>query len=194
MQAYTGFLLLAFVFIHLLGIIYAKISPVGFEIYALTLHSNILLPYIEIALTLTFLVHIYLTITKSIKSVSAGNTANLKSKSLDYVGKISSKLQPFTGLVLILFLFVHIRQLRFIRPIEGMELQFLKDSLHSKYSYFLYSLASISLSFHLIKGIESAHRSSGILSSGNSSKIRFFGRFISLIFGCSYLLMTNLLR
>ena len=193
-QSYTGLVLVFFIAVHLVGIILAGINPVAFEIYASNLHSSIFLPYLEIVLTLTFIIHIFLTIKKVLKNMSSGNKAILRTRRNDYLGVLASKIQPLTGVILASFLIVHLFQLRFPRPDDNLELTSLKNKLEGVHILVLYSLASISLFFHMIQGVESGHRSLGILTQSNSLGIRYIGRVISIFFGLSYLIMTFYLR
>tara|TARA_B100000989_G_C19531134_1_gene469963 strand:- start:4109 stop:4726 length:618 start_codon:yes stop_codon:yes gene_type:complete len=192
--SYSGLALFFFVLIHLAGIIYGGINPELFEKYASNLHSSSFLPYLEIGLTVTFVVHMSLTINKTLKNRSSGNTSKLRSKRNDNLGVLASKLQPLTGIILAIFLLFHLSQLRFPRPSDNMELLSLKDHLGGFQTLILYSFASISLFFHMVHGIESGHRSVGILSQKNSLQIRYFSRLISFLFGMSYLIMTFYLR
>ncbi len=189
-QSYSGLALVFFLLIHLIGIIYAAISPDSFEIYAANLHSNTFLPYLEIGLSLTFIIHISLTLDKVLKNRFNGNKASLRTRRKDYIGVLSSKIQPFSGLILLLFLIIHLFQLRFPRPSINMELVSLKENLNGIHIIILYSLASISIFFHMVHGIESGHRSSGILIQSNALKIRSIGRLISVFFGLSFLILT----
>ena len=61
-QSYSGLVLFFFIVIHLAGVICAGINPDGFEIYASNLHSSLFLPYAEIVLATTFIIHIFLTL------------------------------------------------------------------------------------------------------------------------------------
>ncbi len=192
--SYSGLALVFFIAFHLAGIIFAGINPNAFEIYASNLHASKFLPYLEIVLSITFIIHIFLTIKKVLKNRSKGNIANLRSRRNDYLGVISSKFQPFTGVILVSFLIIHLFQLRFPRPDDNLELASLKNKLEGFHILVLYSLASISLFFHMVQGIESGHRSLGILSQSNSLNIRFIGRFIGILFGLSYLIMTFYLK
>ena len=193
-QSYSGLILVFFVLIHLAGIIFAGINPKMFEIYASNLHSSIFLPYLEIGLTISFIMHIFLTLKKVLKNRSSGNKAILKTRRNDYLGVLASKVQPFTGVILASFLIIHLLQLRFPRPGDNLELISLKNKLGGVHILVLYSLASISLFFHMVQGIESGHRSLGILSQSNSLNIRYISRFISIFFGLSYLIMTFYFR
>ena len=193
-QSYTGLILVFFVAVHLAGIVFAGIDPYAFEIYATSLHSSIFLPYLEIILSIVFIIHITLTIKKVLKNRSSGNKAILRTKRKDYLGVIASKVQPLTGMILASFLLIHLVQLRFPRPGDNLELTYLKNQLESINTFLLYSFASISLFFHMVQGVESGHRTLGILNQSNSLNIRYISRLISIIFGLSYLIMTFYLR
>ena len=193
-QSYSGLVLVFFIAVHLAGVIFAGINPDAFEIYASNLHSSLFLPYSEIVLATTFLIHIFLTLKKVLKNRSSGNNAVLKTRRNDYLGALASKVQPFTGVILASFLIIHLLQLRFPRPGDNLELISLKNKLGGAHILVLYSLASISLFFHMVQGIESGHRSLGILSQSNSLNIRYISRIVSIFFGLSYLIMTFYLR
>ena len=193
-QSYSGLVLVFFITVHLAGVIYAGINPDAFEIYASNLHSSSFLPYAEIVLATTFIIHIVLTFKKVLNNRLRGNKAILKTRRNDYLGVLASKVQPFTGVILASFLIIHLFQLRFPRPGDNLELISLKSKLGGVHILVLYSLASISLFFHMVQGIESGHRSLGILSQSNSLNIRYISRFISIFFGLSYLIMTFYLR
>ena len=182
-QSYSGLFLVFFIAVHLAGIIIAGINPDAFEIYASNLHSSLFLPYSEIVLAITFIIHIFLTLKKVLKNRSSGNKAILKTRRNDYL-----------GVILASFLIIHLLQLRFPRADDNLELTSLKNKLEGVHILVLYSLASISLFFHMVQGIESGHRSLGILSQKNSLNIRYISRFISIFFGLSYLIMTFYLR
>ena len=193
-QSYSGLVLVFFIAVHLAGVIYAGINPDAFEIYASNLHSSSFLPYAEIVLATTFIIHIFLTFKKVLNNRLSGNKAILKTRRNDYLGVLASKVQPFTGIILASFLIIHILQLRYPRPGDNLELISLRSKLGGLHILVLYSLASISLFFHMVQGIESGHRSLGILSQSNSLNIRYISRFISIFFGLSYLIMTFYLR
>ena len=193
-QSYSGLVLVFFLAVHLAGVIFAGINPDAFEIYASNLHSSLFLPYSEIVLATTFIIHIFLTLKKVLKNRLSGNKAILKTRRNDYLGVLASKVQPFTGVILASFLIIHLLQLRFPRPGDNLELISLKNKLGGVHILVLYSLASISLFFHMVQGIESGHRSLGILSQSNSLNIRYISRFISIFVGLSFLIMTFYLR
>ena len=97
-QSYSGFVLVFFIAVHLAGIIFAGINPEAFEIYASNLHSSLFLPYSEIVLATTFIIHIFLTLKKVLKNRSSGNKAILKTRRNDSVGVLASKVQLIKGI------------------------------------------------------------------------------------------------
>ena len=121
-QSYSGLILVFFITVHLAGVIFAGINPDAFEIYASKLHSSLFLPYFEIVLAITFIIHILLTLKKVLKNRSSGNKAILKTRRNDYLGVFASKFQPFTGVILASFLIIHLLQLRFPRPGDNLSL------------------------------------------------------------------------
>ena len=86
-QSYSGLFLVSFIAVHLAGVIFAGINPNAFEIYASNLHSSIFLPYFEIVLASTFIIHIFLTLKKVLNNRSSGNKAVIKTKRNDYLGE-----------------------------------------------------------------------------------------------------------
>ena len=128
-QSYSGLILVFFIAVHLAGVIFAGINPEAFEIYASNLHSSLFLPFSEIVLATTFIIHIFLTLKKVLKNISSGNKAILKTRRNDYLGVLASKVQPFTGVILASFLIIHLLQLRFPRPGDNLELISLKNKL-----------------------------------------------------------------
>ena len=139
-QSYSGLVLVFFLFFHLAGIIFAGLNPYRFEKYASYLHSSFFLPYLEITLSVIFVIHIFLTLEKVLKNRSMGNTAFLMSRRNDFLGVLASKIQPFTGVILISFLIIHLFQLRFPRSGDNLELYLLRNKLHSIFIPWLYIL------------------------------------------------------
>ena len=72
-QSYSGLVLFFFIAVHLAGVIFAGINPDAFEIYASNLHSSLFLPYAEIVLATTFIIHIFLTFKKVLNNRLSGN-------------------------------------------------------------------------------------------------------------------------
>jgi len=95
-------------------------------------------------------------------------------------------LQPLGGLTLLLFIAVHLKQLRLPRPAPGLELLHLSASLQSPITLTLYGLACLALGLHVVQGGESAQRSLGVLNPENAGIIRRTARAVGLILGLGF--------
>jgi succinate dehydrogenase / fumarate reductase cytochrome b subunit len=105
----------------------------------------------------------------------------------------SARLLPISGGLLLLFLAVHLGQLRWVRPLQGQELATLLAVLASPWSLLLYVAAGLALALHLFHGHESAHRSLGLLDGANGGRIRTSGRGLALALGVGFALLPLLL-
>ena len=138
-------------------------------------------------------IHIFLTFTKVATNIQNGNTANLVSRRKDFLAIVAARLQPIGGVLLLIFLYIHLRQLRFPRPSDGSELSTLQHLLSFQVNSSLYVLGSLALFLHLFHGIESSQRSLGFLTPLNSSLIRALGRSFSIIISSGFVLVTAFL-
>jgi len=179
--------------IHLFGLFLAAIAPISFELYASALHSASGVIFCEFILVAVAFIHILLTFTKVINNIHNGNTANLVSRRKDFLAIFAARLQPIGGVLLLIFLYIHLRQLRFPRPSDGTELSTLHHLLSSAVNSSFYILGSLALFLHLFHGIESSQRSLGFLNPLNSSLIRALGRSFSFIISAGFVLVTALL-
>ncbi len=177
----------------MLGLLLAIQSPVSFELYASSLHSAFWVSICEALLLAIALIHISLTFVKVISNFQNGHTANLVSRRKDFLAVFAARSQPIGGIVLLSFLFIHLRQLRFPRPSDGFELSTLQLFLSSPVNFSVYILGSLALFFHLFHGIESSQRSLGFLTPFNSSLIRAVGRGLSMIISAGFVLVTALI-
>jgi succinate dehydrogenase / fumarate reductase cytochrome b subunit len=101
----------------------------------------------------------------------------------------SGRWLPWSGGLLLLFLAVHLAQLRWPRPPAGAELAVLQAALAHPLSLALYAAAGVAVGLHLLHGVESAHRSLGVLEPGNAGAIRGFGRGLALLLGAGFALV-----
>ena len=191
--ASSGLFLAFFLIIHLFGLLLAVIAPISFELYASALHSASWVILCEFILAAVALIHILLTFSKVIKNIHNGNTANLVSRRKDFLAIFAARLQPIGGVLLLTFLLIHLRQLRFPRPSDGSELSTLHHLLSSQVNSSFYILGSLALFLHLFHGIESSQRSLGILTPLNSVLIRVLGRSFSFIISAGFVFVTALL-
>ena len=188
--ALSGLLLVLFLVVHLAGVIPALAAPEAFEHYAVTLHSSPWLPVLELALATAGLAHIMLSLFKSAQNRQAGNRAKLNSRREQPLAAFASRNKLSAGLITLSFLIIHLQQLRLPRPAAGHERELLLAVLHQPFSLGLYVAACLALGLHLLHGAEAAHRSLGLLTPMNSSKLRNGGRLLAIVIGGGFLLTT----
>ena len=182
----SGLMLMVFLVIHLIGVAIAPLAPLQFEHYASALHHSWWLPVVEGLLLLAASLHVSLSLSKTLRNWRAGNHAQLQSRRGDRLGSWSARLQPLGGLTLLLFIAVHLKELRLPRPAPGLELLHLSASLQSPITLTLYGLACLALGLHVVQGGESAQRSVGVLNPKNAGIIRSTARAVGLILGLGF--------
>ena len=188
--AVSGLLLVLFILVHLLGLIPALVAPDQFEAYATALHASPWLPLVEISLVLMALVHIGLSLSKAISNRQAGNSAQLSSRRQAPLAALASRSTVAAGLLTLVFLAVHLGQLRWPRPPSGAEAAVLSALLHQPINAVLYGLAALALGLHLLHGAEAAHRSMGWLTPTNSVALRRGGRLLAGLISGGFLLVS----
>jgi succinate dehydrogenase / fumarate reductase cytochrome b subunit len=196
--ALSGLLLVGFLVVHLAGLLPAVGDPAGFERYAALLHRQPWLPAVEVALLAAGLLHPGLALARALRLRRARGPAPALRRSrrqgpLESLASRAAALAPWTGSLLLLFLVVHLLQLRWQRPAAGEELQTLLTVLESPASLALYVTGSLAVGLHLFHGHEAAHRSLGLLDPGNGARIRQVGRLLALGLGGGFALLALIL-
>lgn len=184
--AFSGLALVLFLVVHLAGVSLAGVAPETFETWATHLHQQAWMPMGELVLLTLTVMHVVSSITKRIINRSAGNTATLVSRregGWESIAVFAARNQSLAGLVLVVFLCVHLLQLRFPRPVAGTELEALEAILHEPLNLALYLAATFALALHTMHGTEAAHRSLGLLNPSNRYSIRSITRMLSMILG-----------
>ncbi|MDP6310188.1 MAG: succinate dehydrogenase [Prochlorococcaceae cyanobacterium ETNP14_MAG_4] len=189
----TGLMLVLFLILHLGGVAIALFAPLSFEAYAAGLHRSTLLLLAELGLLAAALMHVGLSLAKLIVNRRAGNSASLVSRRGDLLAVLAARSQAIGGLLLLVFLGVHLHQLRWPRPLAGEELTALRAVLSQPVSLALYLFAAVAISLHLFHGGEAAHRSLGILDPVNGSLIRHTFRVLALLVGGGFIVLALLL-
>jgi len=193
--AISGLLLLLFLLFHLSGLILAALAPLMFESYAASLHSAPWLIFPELALVISFLIHISLSFQKALSNSLAKNSSIIIiSRRRDLLGDWAARSQSIGGILILSFLWIHLEQLRFPRSPYGEELSSLHHYLHTPITLIIYLLGVLALFFHLYHGLESSQRSLGSLTSKNASIIRILGRSLSFFIGISFGVLVFLFR
>ncbi|MFM7085758.1 MAG: succinate dehydrogenase [Cyanobium sp.] len=192
--ALSGLALVLFLVLHLAAVSLALLAPAAFEQLASWLHGRLWLPVVELALAFTLLLHPLLALGRTLiarqrRGPVAGPSSSRRRGALEGVAAWAGRGLPVSGGLLLLFLVVHLAQLRWQRPPAGAELAALLAALASPWAVLLYSLAGVALALHLLHGHESAHRSLGILQPANRIAIRWGGRALALLLGGGFALL-----
>lgn len=169
-MALTGLGLLGFTATHLLGNILLLAGADAFNFYAHTLTSNKLIYLAEAGLVGMFVLHILLAIVTRVENNAARpNKYFVKTRS----GRgetISSMTMPITGVVLAVFIVIHLMNFKFgaeyMTTIDGVQM---RDLFKTVVLYFAsplyvawYVVAMCALGLHTSHGLQSAFQSLGI--------------------------------
>jgi len=192
--AISGLVLVLFLVVHLAGVSLAVLDPAGFEQLAAVLHRQLWLAPLEVALAAALLLHPLLALVRTVanrraRGAVAGPQRSRRVGGLEGAAALAGRWTPWSGALVLLFLVVHLAQLRLHRPAAGAELAALLAALASPFSLALYGLAGAAVGFHLLQGHESAHRSLGWLEPANRQRIRWAGRALALILGAGFSLL-----
>ena len=190
----SGLVLVLFLVVHLAGVSLALLDPKGFEHLAEGLHRQPWLPPLELALAAALLLHPLLALLRSAsnrqaRGAVAGPQRSRRDGGLEAAAALAGRWAPWSGALLLVFLVVHLAQLRLHRPAAGAELEALLAALASPFSLGLYGLAGAAVGLHLLQGHESAHRSLGWLEPANRDRIRSLGRGLALLLGAGFSLV-----
>jgi succinate dehydrogenase / fumarate reductase cytochrome b subunit len=186
LTAISGLALVLFLLVHLGGVGLAVVEAQAFERYAAGLHGRWWLPGAELALALAGLSHGLLALVRRWRQRQARGPvapARLVSRRRDAAGALSARTRAASGLLLAGFLVLHLQQLRWPRPAAGQELAQLLEVLQQPALAVVYSLAGLAVGWHLLHGLESAHRSLGWLTPANAAWIRGGGRALAVVIG-----------
>ena len=192
--AASGLVLVLFLVAHLLGLSLACWDGPAFERYATALHQAAWLPLAELGLVLLLLLHPLQALARALanraaRGAAAGPPRSRREGGLEPLVSRAGRLMPWSGGLLLVFLVVHLAQLRLQRPAPGEELAALAAILHQPHWLGLYGGAGLAVALHLVHGQESAHRSLGLLAPGNARPIRLGGRALALLLGAGFSLL-----
>ncbi|MCX5954810.1 MAG: succinate dehydrogenase [Cyanobacteria bacterium] len=195
MLAATGLLLVLFLAAHLGGVGLALVDPRIFEAWSLSLHTWWPLPLLEAALVVLFLLHPLKAAAKALANAAAAPRVQAGRRSrrgsgLEALAALAARTSPWSGALLLLFLVVHLAQLRWVRPPAGGELAAVMGVLAQPQGWVLYSAAGLALALHLFQGVEGAHRSLGLLDGANAGLLRWFGRLVAVLLGGGFCLLS----
>ena len=188
-SALSGLLLVLFLVVHLVGLLPALIAPLQFELYATALHHQPWLPLLEVSLAAIAATHVTFTVAKTLRNRRAGNTSALRSRRGRPLEALASRSKVAAGMITLGFLALHLKQLRWPRPGDGLERDVLLQVLQEPISLAIYAAGSLAIGLHLLHGAEAAHRNLGLLTPANGPNIRWGGRLLAIGIGGGFLLI-----
>lgn len=192
--AASGLLLVLFLLAHLAGLGLAWWDGPAFERYVTALHQSPWLPVAEVGLLALLLAHPLQALARVLanraaRGAMASPPRSRREGGLEPLASLAGRLMPWSGGLLLVFLVVHLGQLRLHRPAAGEELNALLAVLRQPWCLGLYALAGLAVALHLIHGQESAHRRLGLLDPRNARPIRLAGRGLALLIGAGFTLL-----
>ena len=190
-MAVTGLLLVGFLIAHLAGnlLIFTGEDGAAFDSYAHTLESNPLLPLAEIGLGLLFVVHIAMALRVSLQNRDAraqgyAVRANLGRKT------IASGSMLVTGLVVLLFLLVHLYDFRVGKllhdPPPSSLAGLVRDRLAAPLGAGIYLVGVAALALHLRHAFRSAFQSLGANHPHLNPALEKAGIGLAIILGLGF--------
>lgn len=190
----SGLVLVLFLVLHLGAVSLALLAPSPFERLAAWLHGRPWLPPLEGLLLAVLLAHPLLALVRVVANRARVGPRPAAPRSrrgggLEGLAATGGRLLPWSGALLLLFLAVHLAQLRWSRPPVGGERAALLAVLHAPACLLLYGASGLAVALHLIHGVEAAHRSLGLLEQGNRDRIRRLGRGLALLLGAGFALL-----
>jgi succinate dehydrogenase / fumarate reductase cytochrome b subunit len=193
----TGVALFIYLVIHIVGNMLVFLGPDFFNNYAHTLESNPLIPIIEVGLLLLFLIHVYKTVRMVI--------ANQQARPVKYAAKkragapsrktFASSTMILSGLWLLFFIIVHVRQFRYGtehewpaggRDLYRLEMETFADPLVVGF----YVLSMLVVGSHLSHGIWSAFQSLGLDHPTWTPRVVLAGRIIAVLIAGGFILIA----
>jgi succinate dehydrogenase / fumarate reductase cytochrome b subunit len=199
--AVSGIALFVYLVLHLVGNLLVFGGSSLFNEYSHRLLSNPLIVPIEILLLAVFLVHIYKTIAMTL--------ANRRARPVGYADKhwaggrsrksVASSTMIVTGLILALFVIIHVRTFKFgtyyevagtgVRDLYRLEVEQFSQPLVVAF----YSLCMILVGFHLWHGISSAFQSLGADHPAYTPKLVAAGKVLAIVIGGGFLVIPLVL-
>jgi succinate dehydrogenase / fumarate reductase, cytochrome b subunit len=167
----TGLALFAYLILHLAGNAIIFFGQDTFNEYSHRLISNPLVVPVEIGLLLIFLLHVYKAVTMWIGNQAARPVRYQKKAFAGHTSRksIASSTMIATGLVLVLFVLIHVRQFKYgawyatkadasIRDLYRTEIEVFQQPFWVAF----YVLCTLLVGLHLRHGISSGFQSLGL--------------------------------
>lgn len=197
--ALTGLLLCGFLVMHLLGNILILVSADAFNLYAHKLISlGVLLYVAEAGLALIFITHLGLALKVTLENKAARGQKYYVKNRTGRGETIMSASMPYTGLILLVFLVLHILQFKFgayyTTTVDGVEMRDLHrlivEFFQSPLNVAWYVFAMTAAAVHTAHGFQSAFQTFGWNHNVWMPKIKNIGLVYAIFVGGGFALIT----
>lgn len=188
--ALTGLGLVGFLVTHLAGnlLIYADEGS-AINAYAENLHNLPGFVLAEVGLIGCFIAHILLTIRLTLQNrASKGGSyaVGATRREEGIMGLLASKSMALSGIVVLIFLVVHIADFRLKRSpdldVAALIFETLSNPLHAS----LYAVGSLLVAWHVSHGFQSAFRSMGFNHTELTPMLTKLGAGLSILLGLGF--------
>ena len=188
----TGLALFAYMVLHLAGNALVLAGPDIFNEYSHTLISNPLIVPIELGLLALFLVHIYKAITMWRANKAARPVGYLKKEPAGHTSRksLASTTMIASGLLLLVFVIVHVKQFKFGTWYQTVASQEIRDLYRTEIEIFqqplwvlFYVAGTLLVGLHLWHGIASAFQSLGIDHPVYTRRLTAMSIFFAILIG-----------
>ncbi len=168
LMALTGLFLCIFLIEHLIGNSLLLLGDGGasFNDFSATMSHNLFIRLVEIFLFLAILVHIIDAIVLTVRNRQARGGIAYSVNNVSVNSTWFSRNMPVTGLIILLFFILHLKDFFYEYRIEGLENETLYDEVVEAFQTGWYvafnCVAFILLGFHLNHGFQSAFQTLGL--------------------------------
>ena len=188
----TGLALFAYMILHLAGNALIFAGPDVFNEYSHMLISNPLVVPIELGLLAIFLVHIYKAITMWTANKAARPVGYQKKANAGHTSRKSfaSSTMIGSGLILLLFVVVHVKQFKFGSFYETVSAAPIRDLYRTEVEVFrnpfwviFYVIGTLVVGLHLRHGIASGFQSIGFDHPLYTRRLTIIGIVLAAVIG-----------
>ena len=171
LMGFTGLALFAYMVLHLAGNALVFAGRDIFNAYSHVLISNPLILPIELGLLTIFVIHVYNGITMWTANNAARPVGYLKTEPAGHTSRksLASSTMIFSGLFLLLFVIVHVKQFKFGTWYQTVGSEEIRDLYRTEIEVFqqplwvvFYVVGTLLVGLHLWHGIASSFQSLGV--------------------------------
>jgi succinate dehydrogenase / fumarate reductase cytochrome b subunit len=188
----TGIGLFVYMILHVAGNVLIFAGPDTFNAYSHALISNPLLLPVEIGLLAIFLLHVYKAVTNYVSNSAARPIGYAKKERAHHTSRksVASSTMIWSGLVVFVFVVIHVWQFRFGTYYEtGGEIP-IRDLARTEFEVFshpgwvaLYVAATLLVGLHLRHGISSGFQSIGLDHPVYTRRLTTWGIVFAVLIG-----------